>query len=133
MNPPSEISIAAFLKRFSRENYRDMPRERILRIVAWYWRDGRCGVTRAAGKIVAIALVRCINTVEEAEKPYFHDEKAPIVWVDDIISRHPQGMGELYRLAERRFGRRESFAGTVFQRDGELRMLPWKVIQRFDN
>lgn len=129
MKPPSEISIAAFLKRYSAGKARE-PRERLLQAVAWYWRDGRCGVLRVNGKIAAIALVRCLDDIAQAEIPYHHIETGHIVWIDDIVSRHPRGIGFLMEMAERRFGRREVFAGTVFKRAGELRMLPWKIVER---
>lgn len=129
MKPISEISIAAFIKRHSLDKCHE-PRERLLPAVAWYWRDGRCGVLREKGRIVAVALVRCFNDLAHANTPYHHEETGNIVWVDDIVSRHPRGIGFLVELAERRFGRRECFAGTVFKREGELRKLPWKIVER---
>lgn len=129
MNPPTEISIAAFIKRYSRDK-RHAPREILLSWVAWYWRDGRCGVLREHGKIVAIALVRALDDIAKHDQPHAHDEGGNILWIDDIISRHPHGIAFLLDLARRRFGHRQAFAGHVFTRAGELRILPWKTIER---
>jgi hypothetical protein len=126
---PSLISIAAFVKRHA-PTKRTAPRERLLPWINWYWRSGLCGVLREHGKIVAVALVRCVESIEQARMPYAHDERGRIVWVDDIVSRHPQGIAFLLDMCRERFGPREAFAGEVFVRDGELRMLPWKIVER---
>lgn len=129
MNPPSIISIAAFVKRYSRDK-KDVPRERLLRALEWYWRDGRCVVLRENGKIKAVALGRALTDVSQASEPYYHDEGGHIVWIDEIVNRHPAGIGFLMQMAARRFGRRDVFAGHVFTREGELRMLPWRIVER---
>jgi len=129
MNPPAEITIAAFIKRHSLVRRHD-PREKLLGIVAWYWRDGRLGVLRDQGKIVAVALVRAISDLKQAEIPYHHEEGGNILWIDDIISRAPCGIAFLLELARQRFGPREAFAGHVFKRRAELRLLPWATVER---
>jgi len=129
LEAPSIISICAFLKRRA-PGFRTAQRAALVAFVLWYWRDGRVGVIREHGRIVAIALARCVHDVKQAAEPYYHDEKAPIVWVDDIVSRHPQGITLLLKHALQRFGPREAFAGHVFDRAGELRMLPIRVVER---
>jgi hypothetical protein len=129
MNPPTEISIAAFIKRHSAVHRRDT-REHLLGIVAWYWRDQRLGVLRNQGKIIAVALVRALTDLKQAETPYHHDERGQILWIDDIISRAPCGIAFLLDLARQRFGQREAFAGHVFKRRSELRLLPWATVAR---
>lgn len=123
------VSIAAFLKRYA-ASYRRTGRTRMLEVLRWYWCHGLVGVIREGGKIVAVCTARCVRNAEEGGTPYVHDEAAPIVWVDEIVSRHPHGVALLLRQAQERFGPREAFAGTVFNRDGELRMLPMKTVER---
>lgn len=128
-HPPTEISIAAFIKRHSAVRRHD-PRDHLLGVVAWYWRDGRLGVLRAQGKIVAVAMVRALSDLKQAEQPYHHEERGHILWIDDIISRAPCGIAFLLDLARQRFGQREAFAGHVFKRRSELRLLPWATVAR---
>lgn len=122
-------SVAAFLKR-RLPVMRHEPRAKLLSYVGWYWRDARIGVIRDGHKILAVALARGINDAAEAEQPYFHDERGRIVWIDHIASVHPDGVPLLLSQAMQRFGPREAFAGHVFKRDGELRMLPWRAVER---
>lgn len=131
MHPaPIIISIAAFLKR--REPWlRHAPREHLLSFIEWYWRDARVGVVREAGRIVAVALARATSDLARTKaEPYYHDEAGRIVWLDHIASRHPQGIPHLLAQARQRFGEREAYAGDVFKREGELRMLPQRLIER---
>ena len=130
MNPPTLISVCAFLKHYATA-YRQATRERLLDFVGWYWRDGRVGIVRENGRIVAVAIGRCVQDVTRAQaEPYYHEEAAPIVWIDDIVSRHPHGVGLLFRQAMKRFGPRNAFSGQVFKRAGELRMLPYHCVAR---
>lgn len=129
MSAPKLISIAAFLSRYSRGLKRS-PRDRLLPFLNWFWTDGRCAAIRENGRIVAVVLVRCMHTPEQAKEPYYHDESGKLVWVDDIVSRHPKGIPILLSMAMQRFGPREAFAGQVFTRNGELRMLPWRTVER---
>lgn len=129
MSAPAEIAIAAFIKRHSPE-WRAEPRARLLAAVAWYNRDGRCGVLRDGGRIVAVALVRALDRIEQHAEPWAHHENGPVVWIDNIISRTPCGIGFLVMLAARRFGVRESFAGHVFNRGGDLRLINWRALAR---
>jgi hypothetical protein len=126
---PSILSVCAFLKRRA-PGYRHAKRGPLLEFVGWYWRDARIGIVREHGRIVAVALARCVHDVKEGDDPFRHDEAAPIVWVDDIVSRHPQGIGLLLQQVRQRFGPREAFAGRVFNRDGELRMLPFRIVDK---
>ena len=130
MTAPIIISIAAFLKR--REPWlRHATREHLLGFVTWYWRDARVGVVREAGRIVAVALARATSDLARTKAdPWYHDEAGRIVWLDHIASRHPSGIAHLRAQARRRFGEREAYAGEVFKRDGELRMLPQKLVER---
>ncbi len=127
--PPTLIGLAAFMKRYC-PACRTWPREVLLSYLGWFWRDGRIGILQVDGRIVAAALVRCVNDIAEADQQYFHDEQAKIAWVDDIVSRHPLGVPALFKMAMHRLGPREAFAGKVFNRDGELRMLPWEFVER---
>jgi len=129
MSAPTPIQIAAFLKRYS-PHWRNTPRERLVPVVEWYHRDARVGVLRSGGNIVAVALARAMHSTDEADTPYHHDESGKIVWIDNIVSRHPEGISQLLSMAMRRFGPREAFAGHVFNRAGQLRMLPWKTVER---
>lgn len=99
--------------------------------IGWYWCDARIGIVRSGESIVAVALARCLDRPEQAEEPYFHNEAGQIVWVQDVVSCHPEGLSILLLHAIQRFGPREAFAGRVFHRAGELRMIPWKTVQRF--
>lgn len=123
------ISVAAFMKRHL-PTLRRVPRKRLLDYVGWYWRDARAAVVWSGGRIVAVALARSMHTLEDAKRDYFHDEAGPLVWVDHIVSKHPLGVAILLQNAMQRFGPREAFAGEVFKREGELRMLPWKAVER---
>lgn len=123
------ISAAAFMKRHL-PGLRPWPRKTLLEYVGWYWRDARVGIVCDGPRIVAIALARCLNDVEQAKQTYHHDERGRIVWVEHIASVHPLGLPILLRQAMQRFGPREAFAGDVFKREGELRMLPWKTVER---
>jgi hypothetical protein len=123
------ISAAAFMKRHL-PGLRTWPRARLLEYLGWYWRDARVGILRDHGRIVGIALGRCLHDVKQAREHYFHDEAARIIWIEHIVSRHPLGIRLLLQQAMQRFGPREAFAGDVFKRDGELRMLPWKTVER---
>ena len=127
---PTLIRTAAFLKRWA-PGLRHWKRAALLNFVGWYWTDARAGIVHDHGRIVAVALARCVSHLEQADAPYYHDETAPIVWVDDIVSRHPLGITLLLGQVRQRFGTREAFAGRVFNRDGELRMLPFRVLERF--
>lgn len=122
-------SVAAFLKRHL-PVVRHEPREKLISYVTWYWRDARVGIVRNGPKILAVGLGRALNDPAEGERPWFHDEKGRIVWIDHIVSVHPAGVGLLLQHAMQRFGPRDAFAGHVFKRDGELRMLPWKAVER---
>lgn len=126
---PEQIAVAAFLKRHEKW-LRHAKREHFLPFIQWYWRDARIGVVRENGRVRAVALVRAVDEVAQANEPYFHAEKGRIVWIDHIASCHPLGVPILMRQAMQRFGPREAFAGHVFNRDGELRMLPWQVVER---
>lgn len=130
MSAPTMISAAAFLKR--REPWlRHARRELLLPFVEWYWRDARAGIVCDGRRIVAIALARCVDDVAEARHdPYLHRPEGRIVWVDHIASTHVLGIPLLLRQALDRFGPREAFSGEVFKRDGELRMLPLRIVER---
>lgn len=123
------ISVAAFLKRHL-PGLRPWPRETLLPYVEWYWRDARVGVVRDGPRILAVALARCIDDPAQAKQTYHHDEHGRLVWVEHIASTHPQGVALLLQIAMQRFGPREAFAGDVFKREGELRMLPWRTVER---
>jgi len=130
MAKPTTIQIAAFMKRHLAA-VRKTPREILLSVVEWYTRVAIVGVMRVDGRIVSVALGRCVKSVEQAEDDQWaNDEDGQIIWVQHIVSLHPAGLGVLLTQAQRRFGRREAFAGRVFLRDGELRMLPWSVVER---
>jgi len=130
MSAPTLISACAFLKRHA-PGLRQATREELKAFVGWYWRDGRCGVIHNAGKIVAIALARCVPDCAAAQNdPFLHIDHGPVIWVDDIVSRHPFGVALLLEQSLQRFGPRSYFAGRVFSRDGELRMLPTRAVQR---
>jgi hypothetical protein len=126
------ITLAAFLKRHL-PGARRTSRVDLLKWLAWYWSDARVGIVRENGRIVAVALARCLAEPEQAADPYFHDEHGRIVWVQDIVSLHPQGVASLIQTLVRRFGKREALAGQVLNRDGELRKLPWNHVLRFFN
>lgn len=129
MNPPSLLDVCRFLRRHLPAR-RAQERRGFARWVLWYWRDARVGVVHSSGTIVAVCLARCIHAPAEAEQPYAHDERAPLVWVQDIASQHPLGIPVLLRQAVDRFGPREAFGGHVFSRSGELRMLPYRTVLR---
>ena len=129
MNPPSLIDVCRFLRRHG-PGFKNCSTKNLAHFVAWYWRDARVGVVHDAGRVVAVALARCIKDVAEAETPYVHTETALLVWVDDIVSQHPAGVQLLLAHALQRFGPRHAFAGHVFSRSGELRMLPFRTVQR---
>ncbi len=130
MPKPTLIGLAAFVKRRV-PAMRNCPRDLLLKVLQWYWNDGRVGILQVDGRIVAAALVRAVDTTDEAEADrYFHKEEGRLIWVDDIASTHPLGIPELLKMAMRRFGPRDAFAGHVLNRAGELRMLPWKTVER---
>lgn len=126
---PTVIQVCAFLKR-NGPWFRSWPREKLVPYISWYWKDGRVGLVRENGKIVAAAIARCVNDVADADEPFTHVELGRIVWVEDIVSKHPAGVAELFRQTMTRFGRRMAFAGKRFQRNRELQVLPWSVLQR---
>lgn len=127
---PTMIQIAAFLKRYC-PGLRSVPRTGLLWKIEWYFRDGRTATITENGRIVAVCLARCVESVDRARAEiYYHDEQAPLVWIEHIVSRHPRGIELLMANARERFGQREALAGDVFLRDGELRMLPWNLVER---
>lgn len=128
-HPPTLISTAAFLKRQAL-GFRREPREKLLPFLNWYWKDGRIGIVREGPRILAVAVARCLAAIEQANEPYHHEDTGEIVWIDAIASRHPLGIPFLLRQAQLRFGPRRAYAGHVFKRDGELRMLPTKTVER---
>ena len=129
MNPPSLLDVCRFLRSHLPAR-RAQERRGFARWVLWYWRDARVGVVHDAGQIVAVGLARFIHSPAEADQPYAHDEAGPLVWVQDIASDHPLGIPILLRQTLQRAGPREAFAGHVFSRSGELRMLPFRTVQR---
>jgi|GEM_PF-4646756 hypothetical protein len=132
MNAPTTLQIAAFLKR-RLPAMRTASRQVLTSLIDWHTRVGGCGVLRKDGRIVAVALARCVGTTAEAEADRWahrEGEDGKIIWVQHIVSLHPRGIGLLLAQAAQRFGRREVFAGHVYSRDGQLRMLPWNVVER---
>ncbi len=123
------ITLAAFIKR-NAPGFRRASRQELLAFLGWYWRDGRVGIIRDKGRIVGAALARCMNHPGQAADPYYHDETGRLIWIQDIVSHHPLGIPLLLEHARQRFGPREAFAGRVFHRNGELRMLPFRVVER---
>lgn len=126
---PRLISLAAFFKRHS-PGLRHWPRSALVPMLEWYWRDARVGIVQEHGKIVAAATARCLHHTGESRDAWAHDEHAPIVWIEDIASRHPRGLAALLGLLTQRFGERTALAGAVFKRDGEQRMFPYSIINR---
>jgi hypothetical protein len=126
---PTVIQLCAFLKRHG-PWFRRWPREKLVPYIEWYWKDGRVGVVREDGKIVAAAIARCIKDVSEGDVHYRHHPDGQIVWVEDIVSLHPDGVAILLKHAMEIFGRRLLFAGKRFVRNGELQILPWSVVER---
>ena len=132
MKPPTDkrlIALAAFFKRHT-PALRRWPRKDLLAMLEWYWRDARVGIVMAHGKIVAAALARCIDHPDQAKSPWWHDESGQIVWIENIASKHPSGITALLNIACQRFGPKKAFSGSVFKRNGELRMLPWNSVLR---
>lgn len=129
MTPPTLLDLCRFLRGNS-PGLRAVPVKGFGRWVNWYLADARVGIIREAGKIVAAAIGRCLDDPAQAADGYFHNESGRIVWIQDIVSLHPQGLPILIQHAVRRFGPREAFAGSVFFRAGELRMLPWTTVER---
>lgn len=123
------VRIAAFLKRHL-PAFRHVERTRLITFVAWYWHDGRIGVVTDGTRIVAVALARALDRVEDAAHEFHHAENGRIVWLDHVVNRHPHGLTILLRQARQRFGPREAFAGSVFNREGELRMLESRTVER---
>lgn len=123
------ISLAAFFKRHS-PGLRHWPRQALLAMLTWYWRDGRVGIVQEKGRIVAAATARCVNDLGEARDFWHHNEQGQIVWIQDIASKHPNGIAALLGIAMHRFGPRQAFSGHVFKRNGELRLLPWNTVHR---
>lgn len=119
---------AAFL--LEREPWLREAHGNLLGYLGWYWRDGRVGIVRDGPRILALALGRCLDEPQQARQDYFHREDGRLVWLDHIANTHPLGIPLLLQQAMQRFGPREAFAGNVFKRDGELRMLPWKLVER---
>lgn len=130
MIPPLLISCAAYLKRHRPETYRHAPREILLGHLLWYWTAGRLGVVLDNGRVVALALARCIEKIDQGKDPYAHAEQGPIVWVEEIVSTHPRGVALLFQQLKQRFGIRHTLAGQVFNRAGELRKLPYELVDR---
>lgn len=131
-SPPAKPleEIAAFLLRHH-PWWTAAARANALPYLNWFWRDARVGIVRDGPELLAIALARTVDDTERATREaYYHDEAGRYVWVDHIASVHPQGVKILLKIAMQRFGPREAFCGEVFKRHGELRMLPWKVVER---
>ena len=127
---PTLLDVCRFLRR-QHPGFCQLPTPQgLAKYAAWYWRDARAGVIHDGGQIIAVALARCVHDAAQGATPFVHDETAPIVWVDEIVSLHPHGIAYLLGHAISRFGPRREFAGHVFSRDGELRMLPFRTVQR---
>ena len=126
---PSFYAVAHFLRRH-------LPARRAQAIkgfahwLFWYWREARVGVVHARGQIVAVGLARCITEPSQGDQPYAHDEAAPLVWVQDVASTDPLGLPLMLAQVLNRFGPREAFAGHVFTRNNELRLIPFRTVQR---
>lgn len=129
MRPPGLMLIAAFLRRHD-PAVEHWPVDTLLAWLAWHWRNGGVGVIRAEGRIVAVGVARCLQFEAQARHPYHHDENGPLLWVDQLASTHRLGLPLLLAQARLRFGPRTTVSGHVFKRPGELRMLPWKRVER---
>lgn len=126
---PSFLATCRFLRHHA-PGLRTWAVKGFARWVRWYWTDARIGIVTAHGAIVAVALARCVRHPADAMQPYAHTETGRIVWVDDIVSTHPEGVAVLLSHADQRFGQRQAYAGNVFSRNGELRMLPMNLVER---
>jgi hypothetical protein len=130
MRPPGLILIAAFLRRHLPAVDHWAP-EVLLVWLEWHWRNGGVGVIRERGRIVAVGVARCVHFRKQAEtSPYYHAEDGPLLWVDQLASTHRLGLPLLLAQARLRFGPRKTVSGHVFKRPGELRMLPWKRVEK---
>lgn len=130
MRTPGLILIAAFLRRHL-PALDHWPVETLVEWLRWHWSNGGVGVVRDHGRIVAVGVARCVHSVEQAEREtYAHDENGPLLWVDQLASTHRLGLPILLAQARLRFGPRKTVSGQVFKRPGELRMLPWKRVER---
>ena len=128
---PSLLAVCRFLRRHAPGIARAPGVKHLAHFVAWYWRDARVGIVHDAGRILAVALARAIDDPAQGAQPFAHTETGRYVWVQDIVSTDPRGVPLLLRHAIARFGPREAFIGTVFHRSGQLRMLPFALVQRF--
>ena len=126
---PTLIQTAAFLKRHG-AHPKKWPRSVLLPWLEWHWKNGGVGIVHDQGKIIAVAVARCIQTLSEAEQPYAHEDTSPLLWCDELASIRPDGLPLLLNLARHRFGPRLAMLGHVFNRPGQLRMLPWKTVER---
>lgn len=127
---PSFLAVCRFLRRHA-PGLRAAPLKGLARWVHWFWRDARVGSVSAGGQIVAVGMGRCVDDPAEAAAPYAHRENGRYVWLDDLVSTHPQGLAVLFAQVDQRFGPREAYCGRVFSRNGEPRMIPLSLVERF--
>jgi hypothetical protein len=130
--PVTAVQVAAFLKRHLR-NVRAWPREKIVPWVTWFFRVDRVLViTDEQDRIRGVALGRFVDAVEDVHGRGLFDVPAGrVLWVDAIATSHEAAMRQLVALLPMKYGHRETVAGEVFSRAGELRMFPMKTLNRF--
>ena len=86
----------------------------VLPWLRWFADDGRLAhVTDSRGRLVAVGAARCVFHPDDARKPYAHDESAPVVFVDLVVSRARGALAALWGALRTRFGAR---ARIVWQR-----------------
>lgn len=131
--PPRLLEAAAFLKEHD-PAVAEWPPGRYLEWFDCLWRKGCVGVVRQNGSVCAVAVARCVGDIEDALcDNYLHHEDpvaGPFLWVDQIASAHPLGLSHLMAQARKRFGPRTDVGGQVFNRNGQLRKLPWQRVNQ---
>lgn len=94
--PNSTISVAAFIKR-RWSVCRDWPKTALLQWVQWYIDHDRCHLVSSRGKLSGVALVRFVDTREQAEASCV-DTGGEIAHCDLAVSKGPRSLKGLFTL-----------------------------------
>lgn len=134
MSPPTPITdvrIAEYLREILPDcQLRDLPE--VVARVRWHMEQKQAlVVVDEEGKIVGAALGRILNTMEEGMQHYVHHPEGGIVWVDLIATRSEAALPMLMRELKARWGHCQAVAGTVFNRNRELRVFPMNRLLKF--
>ena len=116
------ITVAAILKR-KLSTCKKWKRENIVPWVQWFCDNGRCFIIRRGGQVTAVALVRCLDTAEQAEDTYF-DNDGQTVYVDATVATDTDSMKAIFTLMWLKFGQFKARIAWSRSKNGKIVIKP---------